>query len=577
MTGTFQRRLRHVHTGLAALLALASAAQPARADRVQLLVQAPYDFESGSWDLNLLDERPANRVLDQDLLIPYDRIEALARQRLAQELYTRQGTVQCSFVIDEGCPDVDWSVSFDHEFRFLQRGQPVLTPFGSPTDNGVRVSVDAQAHVKVTAHASAEPGGSVDVPLEVVIGLHASVAVKLYPVLDYQDFELELRKDGSNIDIEGLDDIAIPAGLILGTGIGIISGANPIVGGLLGAIVGGEAADIARDRLRDVINAKLTEAFQLANDTIRQQSESFRPDIASALHVLNGLQQRPIPGVGRTFAQLRDALGLELDVRSMHDIGLFRTVVTPRFANRPGAGALAGQLVLPRTFCAYQRLGSSLTGYWVEKSVQEVNADLAGASCAGMFADQLESRTYYGADPEQALASGDPQHHLRTWGGLGNVSLFDEPAIDAGNAFVCRYEVSGLPDAAIAELRPSRQSELDARLWDGRRTPEGPDLTNVRKRQFIWRAPGNVTLAVDHLGSPINSSALVLGSAGPSSVDDCPDIGGESSGGLQPELPPQVPSEGNCSFCEQPLAPGVIEALPPVRIREIQKLPVLRR
>jgi hypothetical protein len=119
---------------------LPPALQPAG---VELFVQTPYEFQSGSFDLDDLEDINSEPVLGKRLAIPYDDLERMIRAKLDKlTAVPLKGTLK-----GPGKAHTYWTVTLAGDVTFPQRGQPRLTPWGSATNNGVHVDLGTRSSV----------------------------------------------------------------------------------------------------------------------------------------------------------------------------------------------------------------------------------------------------------------------------------------------------------------------------------------------------------------------------------------------------------------------------------------------
>lgn len=531
-------------------------ASSADASSIALFVQAPYEFSTGEFDLDNLEHQNTDPIFSQEFAVPYDDIEQLGKAMLAeltQEPLT--GHEQCGAdVVDIICPDADWSVTFDADFGFSDRREPVLEPYGSAADNGLRVSLQTEVTVNVTAHVhigTSVQDADFDVPMMARLGVKAASAVTLYPVLSAQETKVELEWRGGNVDIVGLDGQVIMDGAIIGTALGftplgsLIGG--PVGSGILGAVSGKVAIEAAKAKVKELFDQKGKSAVEASGALITQTINNLlQPAIAQANDLVSSIRNQPIPGIDRTYGELEALFGMSLDVRSVANDKMFRSVVTSRFNNTPAATEIQGFLQFPKTVCEYSEGGGLLTGrYLWPVGVRNVNEELIGESCASLVGLGLAHRAYYGESPERSLKSGDPVNELLTWGPLGSLEPMGE-AFDAGETIVCPYTISNLPAASIFEVGTVPGSTLAYRLASRQfnALTDGSSLIGDRvarsqkfQKRILVLDEGGLTLALDHQGNLLNPFQVDLGEAGPAGIEDCPSIELASGTGLsQSEL-----------------------------------------
>ncbi|HEY6556318.1 MAG TPA: hypothetical protein VI072_03555, partial [Polyangiaceae bacterium] len=432
------------------VLAAAAVASPAAAASAQLWVQAPFDVKTGAMDLDKLETVNWQPAFSLPLFIPYDQLEPAIRQQIkAVADGTKSGTAVCT----DPCPDVDWSVTTVANFAFTQKNQPTVQSIGNASENRVKIDLNAQARIKLDVHAHMDiPLASdvdVDIPVEVLIGIHATSTVKLWPNVAHEGLDIELTLDGSNIEIQGLNGDAIAIGAELGaivgsTPIGLAFG-GPLLA-LVGAILGDEGADIAKQKIKEEIAKQLTDALEQGEAQIEG---ALNPILGAAAvqanQVKNDLLAQPLPGINQSFNQLSSSFGLSLDVRThVTPQSLLRTVATTRFSSAPGTNALGGSLRIPKTRCEYMVLSSKYTGtVYIPTSVATINADLTaklGQSCNSLFGStDLKRSAYLGESPEKRLLSGNPANGLLSWANTGVASY---PAVlsETADYYRCGFQ-----------------------------------------------------------------------------------------------------------------------------------------
>ncbi len=504
---------------------VAAAPGDARAAGVELFVQTPYDFDTQQFELDSLESMNDSSIFATSATIPYDKIEAQGKKLLAELTKNPiSGHEHCEAFF---CPDADWEVRFDVDFRFPTRGQPALTPWGTPTDNGAHVQLDSQVRVDLTAHVHISPQVfadiDFDVPVTALIGIHGGVSLSFYPQIKAEGAEAHLTLDESNVDVVGLDGLAIGAGAVIGTGIGYVAG-GPLAGGILGAITGKVAIDAAKQRAREIITDKARAALDQVNEMIKSQiNDVLQPKIRDANNVLQSILAQPVPGIGMTFGQLQGTMGMSIDVRSVTtSSNTFRTAVTTRFANTPANRSLTASMHLPKTVCVYTEVDDIKVGHFAYAiGVAPFNADLDNAGCGVVDSSGLRHSAWYGDTPEHALKTGLPGNDLVTWSTLGSVTMNGAPT--GTDTYDCAYSIDNLPNGVILDVRPEVGSEIYARLGDGRRRAGG---------RFLAANVGGVPFVVNHAGTAVDATALDLGVKGPTTKDDCPTLFYSSGTGL---------------------------------------------
>lgn len=518
MTTTIRRAHACVATLLAGFVAIAPAAHAAR---VQLFAQPPMDVETGAFDLDDLERYNQTPVFQQTFAIPYATLE----ERISDELRRQvDRTMSGKIVCDDPCPDVDYRVSAATSFAFTQPNQPVIESFGNADENGVTVRLDAQAWVRLDVVAAAETWfhetGDIHAPIEVLLGLHATASAKLWPVVDVSAYDVHVTLDGSNVEIQGLDGTAVELGAKLGTflgftPLGLFTG-GPIGGAILGIIGAGAAADAAEAEIKRLVAHRLEQALQQANGMLQDRVAAYIvPAVAQANDVKGRILGTPLPGVGKSLAELQNEWGLQLDVRTHVEDQTVRTVATTRFSAAPAGGALSGRLRMPKTACVYGEISHPIIGHVkLPMDVQNHNLDLqplVGMPCSGVFGGgDLGARVYLGADPEPVLASGHPANSLPTWADAGTVTFTGSLTEQAGY-YECTFTVTDLPAVGIEELAVGR--DVAARI-----TELHPATERV---MHLAGVPYGLGLLNSEL-LPYGWKGLAIGGKGPDSKEDCP-------------------------------------------------------
>ena len=517
---------------LPAFLISAFAAQPASAAVASLWVQAPMDVKTGSMHLDKLETVNWQPVFSLPLNIPYAQLEPLIRQQIkAVADQTKTGTAVCT----DPCPDVDWKIKSVADFAFTQTGQPTLASIGNASENRVEVSVHSQARIKLNVDVHAETwfdSVDVQVPIDILVGIHAKSRIKLWPDVKHESLEIDLTLDGSNINLSDLNGEAIA----VGAKIGAILGSTPLgiaLGGpllsLLGALIGNEGADIAKAEIEKAIAARLDAALgQAETQLVNALSPILGSAAVQANQVKNNLLNQPLPGVNQSLNQLASLWGVSLDVRShVTPAQALRTVATTRFSAAAGPSVISGALRLPKTQCVYTVLKHKYIGEWhIPTAVVATNQDLSnkiGQSCNSLFGSgDLTRSAYLGESPEKRLLSGNAANQLPSWQSTGIVSY--PGGLSQGNGYYqCSYQVGYLPKASILELEAPPGSSLGQRLGSAFAYNERFFVMNVAGVNRVFKADL----------SPLRGSGPSLGGAGPETLDDCPVYGSKSGAPLE--------------------------------------------
>ncbi|HEY6558785.1 MAG TPA: hypothetical protein VI072_15985, partial [Polyangiaceae bacterium] len=127
---------------------------------------------------------------------------------------------------------------------------------------------------------------------------------------------------------------------------------------------------------------------------------------------------------------------------------------------------------------------------------------------------------YLGESPEKRLLSGNPANGLLSWANTGVASY---PAVlsETADYYRCGFQAGSLPNASILEIEAPETTNLGKRLGEA---------FSYNERFMVVRV-GGTTLAFDSELAPISSTGVVVGGAGPKTLNDCPVYG---SGGGQP-------------------------------------------
>lgn len=544
-----------------AALTVSAAPTPAaqQAAGAQLFVQAPFVWDSGDFDLDMVDDINDDPVLTQRLDIPYDSVESELKNKL--DALTQDPLLAGELEAPDGS-HVLWTVTLSASARFSQRGQPRLTPWGDAAANGVHAELDTQLEVNLNAHIHVHATSpivpdpdDVDVPLHALIGGHARADLAFFPVIRADGLEAWATLDQSDVDIVGLDGTAIGAGAVIGAGIGIVTGGSVITDALLGAITGEATLDLAKEKAKDIILDKAGQAFASSHDKLTAViNKAVQPAITGANDVLARLRSMPLPGTGQTLGQLEDQLGMSLDVRSATRDDIFRTVFTARFAAVPAGGVMSGRLRFPKRRCEYGVVGQELIGEFLRPyAVVDANQQLAATGCNAPEVAQLVHRAFHGLSPERVLQTGAPENDLPTWAPLGDVQMGEMQQTD--DSYDCPFTLTGLPRAAFMELLAEDGSSLAGEL-SNRHLSDGQDGAYESRLhageklggRFVLLEQDGVSVVLTHDASAV--ATLDIGGPAPTVPGDCPLIQ-LSSGGGQAQVDPRdgIPDGENCPQC----------------------------
>ncbi len=203
--------------------------------------------------------------------IPYAAIEGILRDLIASQVNGRfNGKEVCPTVF---CPDATWRADVSSNIRFTKNIQPTLTPMGpSPWIDGFRINLETQIEVSLYADAYIEIGGpakdiSFNMPINKLIGVHLSAIVYTEPApeLKSDSIAFSLSDDGGNVQINGLNGDMTILGIEAGAIAGLVLVGDPITGGILGAVLGNKAANIAKDKIRAEVSQRAAVAISQAS------------------------------------------------------------------------------------------------------------------------------------------------------------------------------------------------------------------------------------------------------------------------------------------------------------------------
>lgn len=501
-------------------------------------VQVPYDIKTKTFDLEMLEYQNLAPVFWRPFDVPYDTLEPLLDQMLEDVVGRhREFYIKCTGLgIDELCPDTEVDVYLHSKLRFTKKNQPVLTQLGPAKDNKFRLAIDTQVRIDLDARIKHETGiwysNSETVELWVKIGARASVDLTLWPTPKAENLKVELKKEGGDVVIHGLEEQIIAAGAIVG---GVTLGP---LGAALGAILGAIGADAANDAIIDVINDALTDQINAANVLVREHVQGLiDPAIAQAVDYRNQALNTKIPRLDMTIAQALALSPVSLDVRTSIKNDALALAATARIDPTGKGKSLSGFLRFPKSKCNYMEGGNKTVGYFqIPTEVVPMNTDLAGKPCASIVSASTFARsTYLGESPNRVLHTGDPADHLPSWQSTGTVSTSGN-VVEKADYYECPYTLGNLPNAAILELATVKDSVLHERL----------DLGVFRAR-FLFAAALNPLKLFDARGKLL-PGPLVFGGKGPKTVDDCPSYAGRGSG-LRPNKLEQLKDKFDPDTC----------------------------
>ena len=418
--------------------------------------------------------------------IPYASLESQIRNAIKAkgDIDTGNQVVACSTDL---CPDAHWRVTVNTDFSFTQKNQPVVAAFGKPQENGVDVSLKTQMKLRINIHASVwiKPvtgtvEKTVDVPIELLIGVEAKSKLNLWPEIKSVASYCETTKlqetacakltlDGKNIDLTDVKGAAIQLGAALGamigsTPIGAALG-GPLGGLLIGALGSNEAAKIAEKKVQAEAEKALNQVLQVASIRTTWLAGNYvDARAAQANNVKAFLLNTKVPGLNKSYQDLSNALGLSFDVQTTTPGSNVNVIVTPRFTAQGAGKKLTGKFRMPKEACVYMK------GPWgyLPMGLKKVNEDLAskiGVSCASLLpAAEMKMNGYLGANPTSAKAGGTP---LPTWQvagtpvftgklsaythGIGRQASPGSNQQQPTGYYECSFEIANVPNAAIVE------------------------------------------------------------------------------------------------------------------------------
>lgn len=213
--------------------------------------------------------------------IAWKTIETVIQDELKNSIPAKvSGTETCPTIL---CPDAHWSVTLSPSFHFTKTGLPTIHPRGpSGWLDGVDIELDVQGELDVDANAYIEIGGpakDIDPPtwhLKKLIGFHvmATIFTDPTPEKDPISIQVSLSDDGGNVDVNGLNHDFIILGAEGGALATIVLFGDPVVGGIIGAVLGNVAAEKAEAKIRDNINKQFAAALTKASLRINSEVQS---------------------------------------------------------------------------------------------------------------------------------------------------------------------------------------------------------------------------------------------------------------------------------------------------------------
>lgn len=500
----------------------------ANATTVKLDVTAPFDIKSGRFNLDEIEDYNLNPILARDLTIPYDVVQEMANTALKANI---DQTISDKVTLADPSPDVNYSVKISSNFEFIKQGQPLVTPFGTSTQNGLNISledVQAKLTLNISVHADSwTQTVDVKLPIEVILGAHANASAYLWPTIEVPEKKVFLSLDGKNIELIGLNGEAIQLGAKLGAFLFSMPIANvlitgttglpvdPLTGAIIGAIVGNTGAKIAEEKVKAIVSHQIENALATVNNQLETELAKYvDPVVNQANNLKDQLLGYQLPGLGKTINDLQNDWGVGFDVRTWVANNRASTAVTTRFSAENNGGRIYGKVRLPKKECKFLDFKSEQFGsFKLPIGLKNHNADLAnkvGQLSNTVFnPNDLLSKVYLGEDPESRLRSGDPANSLPRW---NSNYLVNFPGVlrDSGQYYEFDYEVFGLPSVAISELVANQN--LKARF----------SAVEPEKVRSMHLPLGNTTLLFNSGLQPFGPNGVIVGGKGPASAEDCP-------------------------------------------------------
>jgi len=495
----------------------------------------------GTTDLDFVEYEQPDSLFSRSFTIPYNDLESIinAEIKKAVEPYKNvSGTEVCATVL---CPDVHWEVQIlSIKFNFTYPGQPQLTAFGSPDENGVAVAFHTEARLtsNVRARVWQEGLGPLDetIDLNIVISMKMDTTgkFKLYPVIDkVEDVKVVFSADPT-VRINDLEATLAKAGAKLGamvgfTPLGIALGGPPVFSSVMAVFGATAAADMAEEELNNYLESYVADVAQDMQGQINNRINAFLDaKITQAKNVKDEILNSPIPVVGKSLNELQDDMGLSLDVRTFTPGTDVETTVTVRFSGKSGNGRIAGKVRIPKAICEYQWTYKKQTGALPMVKLKEGNTDLksmVGQSCSQILQGGAINRlAFLGATP--------PGTNMPNWKGIGALQ-FTGNLKEFKDFYECSYEITGLPDVGVVRLDGGPQ--LKQRIPD-----------HNLERTYLVLSQGNNTLLFDNHFKPITTGAVFggkgrcrTGGAGGGTKGLTPDLGKEIKDFLDPDKCPE--------------------------------------
>ncbi|MCX4244882.1 hypothetical protein [Paraliomyxa miuraensis] len=340
-----------------------------------------------------------------------------------------------------------------------------------------------------------------------IVGIHAGATLSLWPKLEAKDVTVSLTQAGGNL--------TIGSGTVVEETVLLFNDALAALGVSKG-----------RSKIKAAVDAAI--AKQIANANARLTAlatEIVTPTLTEADAIKDRLMTTSIPKVGRSLQHLMDDAGISIDLRTRTVGNEVLAVATTRFDPEPAGRKLAGTIRLPKSQCTYgPPVGNDTIGYTrLPEAIETINADLAGKACSAVISgSELRRVAYLGESPHVRLGTNDPADVLPNWSTMGTVTSKGS-VVDKGSHYECAFEVAELANASILELGIEPGSALAERM-----PIQGLDA-NLRAR-FLYATVGGLPLLLDAKGTPRNPTAITLGRANATTVDQCPTARSDGKG-----------------------------------------------
>ena len=429
-----------------------------------------------SSDLSDVESLPARKLFASDYSVDYDQIaQEIKNGKLKQELdkIQKSSTMSCPGL----CKEVRWSITPTSNVTFVEKPLPQAILL-SNAEHAVHMSLDTT--VKATVHLvfNAEVDAVVPLPIPFEHTVSKSITVDisvespttaradiyLYPVVKLENLQVHIDPNKQPVVyINGLKETlglaGAGAGSVMGfTPLGIATG-GPLAWGITGAIFGStEGAQLLQQELQKLVEQHVHAMLVGAQaEAMRILDDKMTKLVPPNPNIKDQIMNTPIAGWNRTLNELKYALGLSMDARTIKSGTDVKTTITARYSGLPGGGNVNVNLILPEKRCV------PLPGN--KHMFEPHNEDITiGQSCQALFGGGLASRPFLGQTPPGtsmpnwktggmvffkgtvkrnriasgiSLKSGQPNGNFKTEGWL-----------------VCEAEINGLPQAGVIELVP---------------------------------------------------------------------------------------------------------------------------